>query len=114
MTALATAQLDELERKAIALTDAPVAFHKTESGSEAERMAERDWRRAAEDFRHVVTPAAVHRLVTIARAALAWSEAHNDLQGAHYMAVAGADPGPARERYGQAIAALQRALEGEP
>jgi hypothetical protein len=68
---ITTSQLDELERRAIALTDAPVIFHKAESGSEDERCAERAWRRAAEDFRDAATPAAIHQLVAIARAALA-------------------------------------------
>jgi hypothetical protein len=64
-------QLDELERRAIALTDAPVTFHQTESGSEDERCAERAWRRAAEDFRDAATPATVLQLVAVYRAALA-------------------------------------------
>lgn len=67
-------QLDELERKAKALIDAPVAFHATESGSEDERSAERTWRLAAEAFRHATPPARIIHLVAVYRAALAWRE----------------------------------------
>jgi hypothetical protein len=54
------------------------------------------------------------QLVAIARAALAWNEAHDDALGAAYMAtsLSGGDFGPQRERYQQAIAALVAAIGG--
>jgi hypothetical protein len=56
------------------------------------------------------------QLVAIARAALAWNEAHDEVLGAAYMAtsLSGGDFGPQRERYQQAIAALVTAIGAIP
>jgi hypothetical protein len=56
------------------------------------------------------------QLVAIARAALAWNEAHDEALGAAYMAtsLSGGDFRPQRERYQQAIAALVTAIGAAP
>jgi hypothetical protein len=62
------------------------------------------------------SPDVTLQLVAIARAALAWSESHDEALGAAYMStsLSGGDFGPQRERYQQAIAALVAAIGSAP
>lgn len=101
MTAITTAQLDELERKARTLLDACESSIESDSPSAHAAVAQ-----ASDEMGEVTSVSVTLRLVAVARAALAWSEARDEWQLRQTFSC--------RSRLDEVGDALQAALRGTP